>query len=118
MSNDLLKGKRGLVLGLANQHSIAWGIAKSAAQAGAELGFTYQSEPLKKRVEPLAQQLGGVVFGVLDVASPDSLDQLFENVKQRWGQIDFLIHAIGFSDKNELTGRYLDTSLNLSLIHI
>lgn len=112
MSNDLLKGKRGLVLGLANQHSIAWGIAKSAAQAGAELGFTYQSEPLKKRVEPLAQQLGGVVFGVLDVASPDSLDQLFENVKQRWGQIDFLIHAIGFSDKNELTGRYLDTSLN------
>ena len=112
MSNDLLKGKRGLVLGLANQHSIAWGIAKSAAQAGAELGFTYQSEPLKKRVEPLAQQLGGVVFGVLDVASQDSLDQLFENVKQRWGQIDFLIHAIGFSDKNELTGRYLDTSLN------
>lgn len=112
MTNDLLKGKKGLVLGLANQHSIAWGIAKSAAEAGAELGFTYQSESLKKRVKPLAEQLNGIVFGELDVASQDSLDKIFETVKQQWGHIDFLIHAIGFSDKNELTGRYVDTSLD------
>lgn len=112
MSNGLLKGKKGLVLGLANQHSIAWGIAKSAANAGAELGFTYQSEPLKKRVGPLAEQVNGTVFGELDVASQDSLDNLFETVKKQWGHIDFLIHAIGFSDKNELTGRYVDTSLD------
>lgn len=111
MTSDLLKGKKGLVFGLANQHSIAWGIAKAAANAGAQLGFTYQSEPLKKRVEPLAEQLNGLVFGELDVSSQDSLDKLFEKVKERWGKIDFLIHAIGFSDKNELTGRYVDTSL-------
>ena len=112
MSNNLLKGKKGLILGLANQHSIAWGIAKAAADAGAELGFTYQSEPLKKRVEPLSEQVGGVVFGPCDVGSAESLDELFTRVEQKWDKIDFIVHAIGFSDKNELTGRYLDTSLN------
>lgn len=120
MANKLLDGKKGLILGLANQHSIAWGIAKAAAAAGAQLGFTYQGEALKKRVEPLASQVGGVVFGACDVSDSDSIDTLFDQIEAQWGKLDFLVHAIGFSDKNELTGRYVETSLGnfLNTMHI
>ncbi|MEM9732516.1 MAG: enoyl-ACP reductase FabI [Pseudomonadota bacterium] len=106
----LMSGKRGLILGLANNRSIAWGVAKALAEHGAQLGFSYQGDALKKRVEPLAAQLGGTVFGDCDVGDAASMDSLFEKVEKEWGKIDFLVHAIGFSDKNELTGRYLDTS--------
>ncbi|AQT44428.1 fabI2 [Bartonella apihabitans] len=109
-SNGLLRGKRGLILGLANNHSIAWGIAKAAHKAGAELAFTYQGEALKKRVVPLAEEVGGFVCGHCDVTDAASIDAAFDAVKQKWGKIDFLVHAIGFSDKDELTGRYVDTS--------
>ncbi|MEP0943608.1 MAG: enoyl-ACP reductase FabI [Rhizobiaceae bacterium] len=112
MSNTqgLMAGKRGLVMGLANNRSIAWGVAKALAEAGAEVGFTYQGDALRKRVEPLAEQLGGVVFGDCDVSQPESIDAVFDAIKEKWGKIDFVVHAIGFSDKNELTGRYVDTS--------
>lgn len=110
MSNNLLSGKRGLIFGLANNRSIAWGIAKAAHEAGAELAFTYQGDAMKKRVEPLANEVGGIVIGHCDVTDADSMDKVFEEVAQRWGKIDFLVHAIGFSDKDELTGRYIDTS--------
>ncbi|MEE9313540.1 MAG: enoyl-ACP reductase FabI [Rhizobiaceae bacterium] len=109
-SNGLMVGKRGLIMGLANNRSIAWGIAKSLADAGAEIGFTYQGDALKKRVIPLAEQLGGKVFGDCDVADAASIDAVFDAVKKEWGKIDFIVHAIGFSDKNELTGRYIDTT--------
>jgi len=108
--NGLLKGKRGLIFGLANNRSIAWGIAKSAHAAGAELAFTYQGEALRKRVEPLAGELGAHVVGHCDVTDGNSIDSVFVEVEQKWGQLDFIIHAIGFSDKDELTGRYVDTS--------
>ena len=112
MSNTqgLMAGKRGLVMGLANNRSIAWGVAKALAAAGAEVGFTYQGDALRKRVEPLAEELGGVVFGDCDVSQPDSIDAIFDAIKEKWGKLDFVVHAIGFSDKNELTGRYVDTS--------
>lgn len=112
MSNTqgLMSGKRGLVMGLANNRSIAWGVAKALAEAGAEVGFTYQGEALKKRVEPLAKEIGGTVFGDCDVTDPGSIDAVFDAIKNTWGKIDFVVHAIGFSDKNELTGRYVDTS--------
>ena len=112
MSNTqgLMAGKRGLVMGLANNRSIAWGVAKALAEAGAEVGFTYQGDALRKRVEPLAEELGGVVFGDCDVSQPESIDAVFDAIKDKWGKIDFVVHAIGFSDKNELTGRYVDTS--------
>ncbi|MEL6504070.1 MAG: enoyl-ACP reductase FabI [Pseudomonadota bacterium] len=109
-NTGLMSGKRGLILGLANNRSIAWGVAKALAAEGAEIGFTYQGDALKKRVEPLAQQLGGVVFGDCDVGDAASMDAVFEKVEADWGKIDFLVHAIGFSDKNELTGRYVDTT--------
>ncbi len=109
-SNGLMAGKRGLIMGLANNRSIAWGIAKELADAGAELAFTYQGEPLKKRVEPLAESLGGWVVGHCDVGDFDTLDTTFSAIAEKWGTIDFVVHAIGFSDKNELTGRYVDTS--------
>ncbi|MEM1284633.1 MAG: enoyl-ACP reductase FabI [Pseudomonadota bacterium] len=105
-----MEGKRGLILGLANNRSIAWGIAKSCREHGAQLGFTYQGEALKKRVEPLAQELDGEVFGHCDVTDPASMDAVFEAVGKRWGKLDFLVHAVAFSDKDELTGRYVDTS--------
>jgi enoyl-[acyl-carrier protein] reductase I len=105
-----MEGKRGLVLGLANNRSIAWGIAKSCAEHGAELGFSYQGDALKKRVEPLANELGGQVFGHCDVTDPASMDALFAAVEEKWGKLDFLVHAVAFSDKDELTGRYVDTS--------
>ena len=106
----ILSGKRGLILGVANNRSIAWGIAKAARQHGAELAFTYQGEALKKRVEPLAGELDAAVVGHCDVTEPGTIDEVFGEVGRRWGAIDFAVHAIAFSDKDELTGRYVDTS--------
>jgi enoyl-[acyl-carrier protein] reductase I len=110
MATDLMAGKRGLIMGLANDKSIAWGIAKALGQAGADLAFSYQGEALKKRVEPLASQLGSDLVLPCDVGDAGSMDALFEALKARWGKLDFLVHAIGFSDKSELRGRYVDTS--------
>src|SRR6266478_120170 len=107
---DLMKGKRGLIMGVANDHSIAWGIAKALAAQGAELAFTYQGEALGKRVKPLAQSLGVELILPCDVENPASIDQVFETLRGQWGRLDFLVHAIAFSDKNELKGRYADTS--------
>ena len=109
-TSGLMAGKRGLILGVANNRSIAWGIAKACADHGALMGFTYQGDALKKRVEPLAEQLGGVVFGDCDVTDPSSIDAVFAAVEKEWGTIDFVVHAIAFSDKDELTGRYVDTT--------
>jgi enoyl-[acyl-carrier protein] reductase I len=109
-ASGLMRGKRGVIMGLANNRSLAWGIAKSARAHGAELAFTYQGEALKKRVEPLAQEVGGTVIGHCDVTEPGTLDAAFEALRQAWGSIDFVVHAIAFSDKDELTGRYVDTS--------
>lgn len=108
--NGLLAGKRGLIMGLANDKSIAWGIAKACAEQGAELAFSYQGEALKKRVEPLLATIGSTIMVECDVASETSMDALFDTLKEKWGTIDFVVHAIGFSDKNELRGRYVDTS--------
>lgn len=110
MSNNLLAGKRGLIMGLANDKSIAWGIAKACADAGAEMCFSYQGEALKKRVAPLAAQCGSEFLVECDVTDMDSVDAVFAEIEKRWGKIDFLVHAIGFSDKAELRGRYVDTS--------
>ncbi|SPF76165.1 Enoyl-[acyl-carrier-protein] reductase [NADH] FabI [Aliiroseovarius pelagivivens] len=110
MSTELMKGKRGLIMGLANDKSIAWGIAKACADAGAELAFSYQGEALKKRVVPLADQLGSDIVLECDVADQPSIDALFAALEEKWGKLDFIVHAIGFSDKNELRGRYVDTS--------
>ena len=110
MSNNLLAGKRGLIMGLANDKSIAWGIAKACADAGAEMCFSYQGDALKKRVAPLAAQCGSDFLVECDVTDMDSIDAVFAEIEKRWGKIDFLVHAIGFSDKAELRGRYVDTS--------
>ena len=107
---DLMKGKRGLIMGVANDHSIAWGIAKALAAQGAELAFTYQGEALGKRVKPLAQSLGVPVVLPCDVEDIASVDAVFDTVREKWGHLDFLVHAIGFSDKNELKGCYADTT--------
>ena len=108
--SGLLAGKRGLVLGVANNRSIAWGIAQAARNHGAELALTYQGDALKKRVEPLAASLDALVAGQLDVTDSASLDGVFETIDKEWGRLDFVVHAIAFADKNELTGRYIDTS--------
>ena len=108
--NGLMRGKRGLVMGLANNRSLAWGIACAAHQAGAEIALTYQGDALRKRVEPLAAELDAHVAGHCDVTDPASMDAVFDKLASRWGSLDFLVHAIGFSDKNELTGRYVDTT--------
>lgn len=110
MGSGLMKGKRGLVIGLANNRSVAWGIAKSCAAHGAELAFTYQGDALRRRVEPLAQELNALIAGHLDVTEPASLDAAFAYLDKTWGRLDFLVHAVAFSDKDELTGRYVDTS--------
>lgn len=110
MSNNLMAGKRGLIMGLANDKSIAWGIAKQLSDAGAELAFSYQGDALKKRVNPLAAQLGSDIVLPCDVGDEASIDTLFEGLAERWDNLDFIVHAIGFSDKNELRGRYVDTS--------
>src|SRR3979490_1219401 len=107
---DLMRGKRGLIMGVANDHSIAWGIAKTLAAQGAELAFTYQGEALGKRVRALAESLGVPLVLPCDVEDIASVDAVFEILREKWGQLDFLVHAIGFSDKNELKGRYADTS--------
>ena len=106
----LMRGKRGLIMGLANNRSLAWGIAKAARQHGAELAFTYQGDALKKRVEPLAQEVGGLVAGHCDVTDEASLDAAFAAVKSAWGSLDFVLHAIAFSDKDQLDGRYVETT--------
>jgi enoyl-[acyl-carrier protein] reductase I len=108
--NDLMKGKRGLVMGVANDHSIAWGIARTLAAEGAELAFTYQGDALGKRVRPLAESLGVDLVLPCDVENPASVDSVFETLRTKWGRLDFLVHAIAFSDKNELKGRYADTT--------
>ena len=110
MSNNLMAGKRGLIMGLANDKSIAWGIAKQLADAGAELAFSYQGDALKKRVDPLAASLGSNIVLPCDVGDEASIDALFAGLAERWDNLDFIVHAIGFSDKNELRGRYVDTS--------
>jgi enoyl-[acyl-carrier protein] reductase I len=107
---DLMKGKRGLVMGVANDHSIAWGIARTLAAQGAELAFTYQGDALGKRVKPLAASLGAATVLPCDVENLASVDQVFEHLRKQWGQLDFLVHAIAFADKNELKGRYADTT--------
>lgn len=109
-ANGLLAGKRGLILGVANNRSIAWGIARACADQGAELALTYQGEAFKKRVEPLAADLGAFLAGHCDVTAPESVDAVFEALAARWGKIDFLVHAIAFSDKDELDGRYVETT--------
>jgi enoyl-[acyl-carrier protein] reductase I len=106
----LMTGKRGLIMGLANDKSIAWGIAKAVADEGAELAFSYQGEQLLKRVKPLAEQVGSSIVLPCDVGDAASLDALFATLKAEWGSLDFVVHAIGFSDKNELRGRYVETS--------
>ncbi len=108
--SGVMRGKRGLVMGVANNRSLAWGIASAARQAGAELALTYQGDALKKRVEPLAGELDAYVAGHCDVTDAASMDAVFRGIEERWGGLDFLVHAVGFSDKNELTGRYVDTS--------
>ena len=110
MSNKLMHGKRGLIMGMANDKSIAWGIAKACADAGADLCFSYQGEALKKRVGPLAEQVGSEYMIECDVGKSNDLNSLFASIEEKWGALDFLVHAIGFSDKAELRGRYIDTS--------
>jgi enoyl-[acyl-carrier protein] reductase I len=110
MPNDLMQGKRGLIMGLANDKSIAWGIARAVRDAGAELAFSYQGEALLKRVTPLAAEVGSDIVLPCGVGDMNSVDALFDSLRQRWDGLDFIVHAIGFSDKNELRGRYVDTS--------
>lgn len=106
----LMQNKRGLIIGVANNHSIAWGIAQQLAKYGAELAFTYQSEAFIKRVEPLAKSLNSNIILECDVENEDSINRLFDTIKEKWGKLDFIVHAIGFSDKQELKGRYIDVT--------
>lgn len=118
--NDLMKGKRGLIMGVANDHSIAWGMASALHNAGAELAFTYQGDAFGKRVKPLAESIGSKIVLDCDVSKEDDLDSLFETLKKEWGNLDFVVHAIAYSNKDELQGRYVDTSLDnfLKTMHI
>ena len=109
-SPGLLSGRRGIILGVANNRSIAWGIARAARAAGADLAFTFQGEALEKRVRPLAQDLGAKVFGHCDVTDAASIDAVFAEAEAKWGALDFVVHCIAFSDKDQLTGRYIDTT--------
>ena len=109
-TGNLMAGKKGLIMGVANNRSIAWGIAKAAAAQGAEIALTYQGDALKKRVGPLSAELGTQFIMPCDVTDPASMDAVFAELKSTWGKLDFLVHAIAFSDKNELDGRYVDTS--------
>ncbi len=109
-ARGLMEGKRGLIMGVANNRSIAWGIAKALREAGAEIALTYQGDALRKRVEPLAAELDAFVCGHCDVTDEATIDAVFQAVEEKWGKIDFLVHAVAFSDKDELTGRYVDTS--------
>jgi enoyl-[acyl-carrier protein] reductase I len=109
-ASAIMRGKRGLIMGVANNRSIAWGIAKACHEHGAEVALTYQGDALKKRVEPLAAEIGGIVVGHCDVTEPATIDDVFAAVARNWGKLDFLVHAIAFSDKEQLDGRYVDTS--------
>ncbi|MBB5571694.1 MULTISPECIES: enoyl-ACP reductase FabI [Rhizobium] len=109
-ATGLMAGKRGVILGVANNRSIAWGIAKACSEAGAEIALTWQGDALKKRVEPLAQELGAFMAGHCDVTELATIDAVIDTLEAKWGKIDFVVHAIAFSDKDELTGRYVDTS--------
>jgi enoyl-[acyl-carrier protein] reductase I len=106
----LMRGKRGLILGVANNRSIAWGIAKACREQGAELALTYQGEALKRRVEPLAAEVGGLVAGHCDVTDAASMDAVFATIAKEWGALDFVVHAVAFSDREQLSGRYVDTT--------
>lgn len=110
MSGGLMAGKRGLVMGVANDKSIAWGIAKACHEQGAEMAFTFQGDALKKRVVPLAEGIGSDIILPCDVTDTASMDAVFSEIGARWGRLDFLLHAIAYADKSELTGRYVDTS--------
>jgi enoyl-[acyl-carrier protein] reductase I len=107
-----MQGKRGLIMGLANDRSLAWGIARALASQGADLAFSYQGEALEKRVRPLAAELGSDMLVDCDVSSMDALDATFEQIRQKWGSMDFVVHAIGYSDKNELRGKFVDTTMD------
>jgi enoyl-[acyl-carrier protein] reductase I len=111
-----MKGKRGLIMGLANDRSLAWGIAKAVADQGAELAFSYQGEALERRVRPLAEDLGSSLLIDCDVSNMEALDQAFAELDGKWGGLDFVVHAIGFSDKNELRGKFVDTTLDNFLL--
>src|SRR5437667_4050351 len=110
VQTGLMQGKRGVVLGVANNRSIAWGIAKVCRAQGAEIALTWQGDALKKRVEPLAAELGGILLGHCDVTEPETLDTVFATAAKAWGSIDFVVHAIAFSDKDQLSGRYVETT--------
>ena len=118
--NGLMAGKRGLIMGVANDHSIAWGIARSLREQGAELAFTYQGDALKKRVEPLAKEAGSDFVLDCDVVDEVQLDSVFKEIESKWGKFDFLVHAVAYSNKEELKGRYVDTTLEnfLNTMHI
>lgn len=120
MKTDLMNGKRGLVMGVANDHSIAWGMARALHEAGAEMAFTYQGEAFGKRVKPLAESIGAQIVLDCDVSNEASLDGVFSTLQKEWGTLDFIIHAVAFSNKDELQGRYVDTSLEnfLNTMHI
>ncbi len=109
-ASGLMRGKRGLIMGLANSRSIAWGIAKACRAQGAEIALTYQGEALKKRVEPLAAEINALVLGHCDVTDPPTIDAAFAAIEKAWGTLDFVVHAIAFSDKDQLDGRYVDTT--------
>ncbi len=110
MKSSIMQGKKGLIMGVANDRSIAWGIAKACADAGAELGFSYQGDALERRVRPLADSVGSSLVLPCDVTDHDSIDAVFDEVQNKWGKLDFLVHAIAYADKSELKGRYIDTS--------
>src|SRR6478672_8362658 len=107
-----MQGKRGLIMGLANDRSLAWGVARALGQQGAELAFSYQGEALEKRVRPLAAELGSDLLVDCDVSDMKALDKTFDSLKERWKTLDFVVHAIGYSDKNELRGKFVDTSMD------
>ena len=121
-ASELMKGKKGLIMGVANDHSIAWGIAKALSDNGAELAFTYQGDSLLKRVKPLAESVGTGDSLILpcDVTQESEIDSVFDSLEKEWGEMDFLVHAVAYSNKDELTGRYVDTSLDnfLKTMHI
>ncbi len=112
VNKALMAGKKGLVMGVANDRSIAWGIAKACAEQGAEMAFTYQGEALEKRVRPLAESIGASLVLPCDVTDTDSMDAVFDTLKAQWGKLDFVVHAIGYSDKEELKGKYVNTTLD------
>lgn len=120
MMTDLMKGKKGLIMGVANEKSIAWGMAKTLADQGADMAFTYQGDAFGKRVKPLAESVGSDILVDCDVTSEENLDEVFSTIEDKWGELDFIVHAIAYSNKNELQGRYVDTSLDnfLMSMHI